>query len=652
MSFKELPQASRLYVILLITAGVVALGYSFKLPLSRELDFAFAVYLGLAIITSRMTVKVPFSNVHFSIDTAFVFAIIMLYGMLPAIFADAIGKFVLSITNTSPRTRFKIPFNVASGVLAVFGASYVYTLLLGSGGNATLSDQILPIVAMVTVYYLVNTTTVATGICITEPQNLLRFWLKNFLQTSIGFYTAGSIAALLFILDTQASALGFLVTIPIIGLTYFSQQIYLQKEEESHSHISELEDLHMSTVRALALATDAKDAYTHGHVHRVQAYAVSLARKLGIEEEATIKGISFAAQVHDIGKIAIPDAILNKPGKYSESEFQIMKSHPIIGAEMLKGIPLPFPVSKIVRHHHEKWNGRGYPDGLAGQEIPFESRILTVVDVYDAIRSSRPYRPKMEKEKAIAIMRKEKGFTLDPSITDVFLEHLDELEHDVEISHNDLMDILRSNNIVIDYDESHEAGMKRRMAYADRERELFDGFSKIFASESDAGSTLEMLSGFISNVVPHSTFLVYVPDEDGMQLRPLIVSGKDDDDMRHNVISISASTSGWVFSNEKPTVCRPNDAEFANSVSGKAAYQSCLSLPIIFLGKSIGVITLYSFFESAFAAEDQDLLFRFSPFIGSQLKSLIDRYSSESDGSASPAKSKVVNMPVLGKRKD
>src|SRR5207302_10824336 len=165
---------------------------------------------------------------------------------------------------------------------------------------------------------------------------------------------------------------------------------------------------------------DAKDQITHGHIRRVQAYAVGLAKALGVTDPAQISAIEAASLLHDMGKLAVPEYILNKPGPLTPAEFEKMKLHASVGAGILSAIAFPYPVVPIVRHHHENWNGTGYPDGLRGSEIPVGARILSVVDCFDALTSDRPHRPRLSNDEAIEILMERRGSMYDPLIIDTF----------------------------------------------------------------------------------------------------------------------------------------------------------------------------------------------------------------------------------------
>ena len=198
-----------------------------------------------------------------------------------------------------------------------------------------------------------------------------------------------------------------------------------QQQEELDKRKKNIEEMSLQLMQMLSTTIEAKDEYTKGHSHRVAEYSVLIARELGWNEKE-LSNLKNAAHLHDIGKIAIPDTILNKPSKLSEEEFSIIKEHTIIGANILKNISLIDHVQEIVRNHHERYDGNGYPDGLKGKEIPLHARIVAVADSYDAMSSQRIYRNQLPPEKIIQELENNKGTQFDPEITDIFLKLLRE----------------------------------------------------------------------------------------------------------------------------------------------------------------------------------------------------------------------------------
>ena len=187
-------------------------------------------------------------------------------------------------------------------------------------------------------------------------------------------------------------------------LTYRTYKVYLGRIEDERRHVQEMSDLHLATIEALALAIDAKDQTAQSHIRRVQVYAAGIAKALGMPDHE-IQGVKTAALLHDIGKLAVPEHILSKPGPLTQEEFQKIRIHPQVGAEIISAVPFPYPVAPLILSHHERWDGKGYPQGLKGDEIPLGARILSVVDYFDALTSDRPYHRAMEYNAALVAAR-------------------------------------------------------------------------------------------------------------------------------------------------------------------------------------------------------------------------------------------------------
>ena len=195
----------------------------------------------------------------------------------------------------------------------------------------------------------------------------------------------------------------------------------------SDAHAQQLAALHRRTIETLAVAVEAKDQTTHDHLARVEVYAMAIGRELGLNEDE-LKALEAAALLHDIGKVAVPEQIISKPGRLTREEFEKMKIHPVVGAELVEQVDFPYPVAPIVRAHHEKWNGSGYPDGLSGENIPIGARILAAVDCLDALASDRQYRRALPLDEAMAVVRKEAGTSYDPRVVEVLARRYVELE--------------------------------------------------------------------------------------------------------------------------------------------------------------------------------------------------------------------------------
>jgi len=277
------------------------------------------------------------------------------------------------------------------------------------------------------VYFLLNTGFVAVAVAHERRARVVAVWREHFSALWLSYFIGASIAALLvtYTRDLNVSALA--IVVPLLVVCYLTYRTAMGRVEDSNNHLSEVNRLYLSTIETLAMAIDAKDQITHGHIRRVQTYTVGLATKIGIVDKHLLKAIEAAALLHDTGKLAVPEYILNKPGKLTATEFEKMKLHASVGADILSAINFPYPVVPIVRHHHESWDGSGYPTGLKGTDIPIGARILAVVDCFDALTSDRPYRPRMSDTDALKILLDRRGSMYDPLIIDTFVRIYEEI---------------------------------------------------------------------------------------------------------------------------------------------------------------------------------------------------------------------------------
>jgi len=278
--------------------------------------------------------------------------------------------------------------------------------------------------------------------------------------------------------------------------------------------------LHLATAEALATAIDAKDQTSHCHVRRVQIYAAGMGEVFGLSE-AEIAALKAGALLHDIGKLAVPPHILNKPGRLTPVEFEKMKIHTVVGAQLLSRVDFPYPVIPIVRHHHEQWDGHGYPDRLKGEQIPITARIISVVDCFDSVREDRPFRRGMTVDEATALILRGSGVHFDPKVVDLFIKHLPQFEQRIAALglHHQLVTSGVAEPIKlseVDLAQTRERGSY--MAYdqiknAHKEVYALYEIAQKFGTSLDVEHTLEILVDKVGHVVPFDTCIVYFYDE-------------------------------------------------------------------------------------------------------------------------------------------
>ena len=375
----------------------------------------------LTLVSGSATVRLPSSSASISISETFVFTAVLLYG--PASGNGDSGArwprhFVLAF-EAPPRGSPSAIQHVGASRSAWCSAHAFFAV----AQIAPLVKEPSPINAILPALILfalsdfgLNSWLITFAIALEQRIEPFRVWRSSFGWLSLNYFGGASVAFLL-VGYNRAISLGYVGAIlPLLIVLYFTFKAALGRVEDADRHVEQLNRLYLSTIETLAMAIDAKDQVTHGHIRRVQLHATSLAREVGIRDDRLLKAIEAAALLHDMGKLAVPEYILNKPGKLTPAEFDKMKLHASVGADILSAIDFPYPVVPIVRHHHENWDGTGYPSNLKATDIPIGARILSVVDCFDALTSDRPYRPKLTDDEAIAILLRTPRNDDDPLI--------------------------------------------------------------------------------------------------------------------------------------------------------------------------------------------------------------------------------------------
>src|SRR2546422_7726224 len=291
------------------------------------------------------------------------------------------GVFVQSIFPSRKFVFHQLIFNLGMIVLTTWLSSAAY-YTVARNIHAMGIDRLTGALVASIVYYLGCSVCVSMIVGLSGKKSILRLWHDNFLYTAPSFVVAGLLSFLVSeFIGSQRTTL-LLVVAPVLYLCYYSYRVYIESLEKEKQHAGEMAELFNSTLSTLVLAIDAKDKNTHGHVQRVQRYSRAIAEAMQFTDEE-IKAIAAAALLHDIGKLAVPEYILSKQGPLTPDEMRKMRMHPQLGAQIISNIKFPYPVADSILAHHERYDGNGYPNGLAGQEIPLGARVLAVADVFD-----------------------------------------------------------------------------------------------------------------------------------------------------------------------------------------------------------------------------------------------------------------------------
>jgi putative nucleotidyltransferase with HDIG domain len=596
----NLSVSARLYVALVCVAGAVALGLSVPEVLrSRSVDWL--ILAGLALLTGSFTVKVPSIPARLSVSETFVFAAVLLYGPGIAAFIVALDTLVMSLRlRTGHRSAYRVLFNIAAGSLAIWISGQIFLLLAGQQStpvNLTLERLLLPLAGLATSYFLLNSWLIAIALSFERGASAASIWRTNFVWLGLNYVGGASVATLLvsYTQNVNLTALG--VIVPLLFITYLTFRTSMGRLEDANRHVSQLNDLYLSAIETLAMAVDAKDQITHGHIRRVQVYATELAKRLGVTDEQQIKAIEAAALLHDMGKLAIPEHILNKPGKLTAGEFETMKRHSDIGADLLSSIRFPYPVVPIVRHHHENWDGTGYPNGISGTDIPLGARILAVVDCFDALTSDRPYRPRLSNDAAFAILAERRGRMYDPLIVDTFTASYATIGPAAIRAGQEAKSLVPESS---PYRQERSSALDEIHAGSTDAVALLE-VRRVLSGAENLSDALSAVSRIVRRYMPATIVAFYELDSQRDTLRCVQAAGDEAAILPGFEIPNGERTTGWAAANQCSIANSTASLDLGSVADASAPpLKSTLCAPVKDSQGVIGVLTLYSTLESPF----------------------------------------------------
>jgi diguanylate cyclase (GGDEF)-like protein/putative nucleotidyltransferase with HDIG domain len=421
------------------------------------------------------------------------------------------------------------------------------------------------------------------------------------------------------------------LVLPLIYWVYRSYRLYLgrleaekERVEVEKRHVEEIASLNMRTIEALALAIEAKDHTTHTHLHRVRTYAVEIAKELNLSSDET-EALRAAALLHDIGKLAVPEQIISKPGRLTPEEFEKMKVHPLVGAEILERVAFPYAVAPIVRSHHERWDGSGYPDGLRKEEIPIGARILAAVDCLDALASHRQYRPALPLIEAMAGVKERAGTWFDPRVVEILDRRFVELERLAQIEEKAGTLTGLSKTARVRRGAAPAAGFEKgpepttigqadntdfltSIASARQEAQTMFELSQDLGVSLSLSETLSLLSMRLRRLIPYDSIAVFV-NRNGWLL-PELVSGENFRMLSSLKIRVGEGLCGWVAENCKPIVNGNPQVEAGYVVDQEkhTTLQSALAVPLEGLNDVVGVLAMYHANRDAFTPDHLRIL--------------------------------------------
>jgi putative nucleotidyltransferase with HDIG domain len=604
---------------------------------------AVLALLPLTIITGMFPNSVPLPSslklsqekMTFTLSDALVLLIACKFGVAACIFVAG-----LEGLTSSRRAVRRLSSNLYSfGMMSLSAAAAAATLwatlrygfgegaLGGAAGYAFPSVAIGVLIASIA-HISVNTGLVALLFAARLDKPVLRGWKDNFLLAVPLFLPTSGAASLMYI-ALQYNALTMLVIgTPILIAIHFGHRQYRDGMQEQVNLIASaqqerihlMEKSHRETIEALAVAINAKDEVTHEHVLRVQIYAAGVARILGCSS-AEIEALRAGALLHDIGKIAVPDYILNKPGKLTAAEFEKMKTHTLIGAQILGRVEFPYPVVPVVRHHHERWDGRGYPDGLEADEIPLTARILSVVDCFDAVREDRQYRKAMTREEALDFIMGGSGTMYDPRVVGTFITHLPEFEAEILAHRNtpaptygivpveELSEAARQVAPAAGLAETAVAEKAADKTFSLKELRALYGLAQTVNVAQSRDALLSAFTEKLRALVPYELCAVTLAATDADEQAVAHARGEHAPLIEGRKIAVGEGVTGWVLVNRQPFCNADPKLDLPPQLAERfASYRTLAAFPLIQGDELHGALTLYSSELSEYGADHQRLL--------------------------------------------
>jgi diguanylate cyclase (GGDEF)-like protein/putative nucleotidyltransferase with HDIG domain len=639
---KGLPIAARVYVTAVIAAGVAL----FAMRLGHATFDRPALFLALLVLsplTAAMKVYLPLTNggSTLSVSYAIDFAALLLLGPDETAIVAAAGAVSQCHLNVKEKNSlFKTLFSVCSLILTVQGAAYVFVRLGGRFSRMPFEELAAPLVAAATVYFLLNTWLVASAVALSSRQSIPRTWHNNFLWSAPGYFVGAGTAALATLLIGYAGYWIAPFTFAPLYLTYRTYKVYLGRVEDEQRHVKQTSDLHLATIEALARAIDAKDQMAQLHIRRVQVYAAGLARAAGLAEN-DIHGVKTAALLHDIGKLAVPEHILSKPGPLTQEEFQKIRIHPQVGAEIIAAVPFPYPVAPLILSHHERWDGRGYPQGLKEDQIPLGARILTIVDYYDAVTTERPYHKALSNENAVELLRHEAGRALDPKLVPIFIDLLPSLAAEMGAEER----LMSAEEPSFEKFKASALGLPasignsafENIALAHREIYALYEIAQAMGTSLGVEDTMALISSKLAKLVPWSGCSLYLYQAETDTLRCRFAAGIDTPRLLSTTLKAGNGLSGWVANNRRMLINGDPRVTFAAAgLPMETALRSAIVCPLHYNDTFIGCLALYHTDANHYGEDHRRLLERIAEQAGPVIHNSIVFEQTQEDSLTDP----------------
>lgn len=502
-TFLSLPPVAQFYVVTVTLLGAAALAVSIA-TLGTERWLLLSGLLALTVATSATKLELPLgrSASNLSLAHAVNFWSLWTLGLEPTVIVAAVSAAAQSTLRTTvANPPHRVFFSIASLALTVWFAALPLDWAIGPD-RTSLIGLVRAVVVIAPIYFMINTGLVAGAVALSTHQNVARVWQRNFLWSAPSFF-AGAVLAAAAAATWERGLFGWLLLLAApMYLVFRSYHTVVSRLREEQEETRRAMDVQLATTEALALAIEAKGGCTPEHVRSIQRYAGMLAEAAGMSDP-DIQAVRTAALLHDIGNMAVPEHILAKPDKLTPEEFERVKIHPRVGADILRDVPFAAPVAELVLNHHERWDGLGYPAGLRGEAIPLGARVLSIADVFSTLQTARPYRPGFATEQeAIKTLRELAGKAFDPSLVDLLIARLGQPADATADAADDPVLAAAERAALLDISEAH------------REEQVLYEIAQALGSSLGVDEAMALIRDKVSRLVPFVTCALFLGDDD------------------------------------------------------------------------------------------------------------------------------------------
>jgi len=619
-SLLQMPFKAKLHLSVILTLGVAAVivglqGWDSKEPIN------YLFYFLIALLSSGMKIRQPGVQGAMPVNVFFVLIGITELSIGETLLMACLATLVQTLWRVKSRPKLiQVLFRMATMAIAVIAADRTYH---SPNLYALNLDWPLRLLVAAAVYFFSSTFPIAGVAALTAGKPLRSIWRASYFWAFPYYLTGAAFAALIHKTGIISGWQFSILVVPVVFVVYRFYRHYLGRLEDQKEHAEQMAFLHLRTIEALALAIEAKDHTTHDHLKRVQIYAMEVGRELDLSGDE-LDALRAGAVLHDIGKLAVPEHIISKPGKLTREEFEKMKIHPVVGAEILERVKFPYPVVPIVRAHHERWNGSGYPDGLKGEQIPIGARILAAVDCLDALASDRQYRRALPLDEAMQKVVEESGIGFDPRVVEILQRRYLELDRMARQEESASKPHL-STNLKVENGMEPATGLENLLRATGDEGRSIDFLSSIAAARQEVQSlfelaqdlgnslslneTLSVVANRLKKMVPYDSIAIYIERE--RRLVPEYVSGDNFRLFSSLEIPFGHGLSGWVAQNRKPIVNGNPSVEsgYLNDPNKFTTMRSALAVPLEGINQNVlGVVTLYHAEHDAFTRDHLRIL--------------------------------------------